>query len=292
MSLDLEQAGQIARTLGADEHDLHLERLSGGDIAEAWLIRSSDNQIFVKTLPTGRGGVLSSEADGLAALAEAGVVKVPRIYGRGLIEQTSWLALEFLELEKRNEHCDVRLGRALAELHRHSASHFGWKRHNFIGLIPQANPRLDSWDEFFLWYRLGEQLKRLDARHPDGNWARSLEALVKTWQRRFAHHRPPPALIHGDLWSGNAARLGSDTPVVFDPAVHYADRECELAMMRLFGGFDPALFAAYEEVWPLPEDHAERRPWYQCYHLLNHANLFGGAWLNRARDHIDTQLLH
>lgn len=292
MSFDLEQAGYLARSLGLDEHDLRFERLPGGDIADAWLLQSTDDKVFLKTLPISRGGLLSAEVDGLSALAATGEVRVPRVYGRDLLEQTAWLALEYLDLDQRNERSDQYLGQALARIHRHRGEHFGWSRNNFIGLTPQPNPGLDDWPEFFLWYRLAEQLKRLDQRDPEGNWAMLIEPLVKAWQARFAHHRPDPSLVHGDLWSGNAARLGDDTPVLYDPSVHYADRECDLAMARLFGGFDAGFFSAYESEWPLPEDHLERVPWYQFYHLLNHANLFGGAWLERARSLAHAQLLH
>ena len=292
MALDFEQAGQIARQLGLDEHDLRFQPIRGGDSADCFLLQAADYWVFLKTLPTARCAVLSAEADGLKALGESHAVRVPRIYGRGSISSMAWLALEYLDLEARHRRSDEQLGHALARLHRQQGDRFGWHRQNFIGLTPQINSQLDSWAEFFLWHRLAEQLKRLDQQHPDQQWSDMIQPLVKNWHKRFVHHRPPPALIHGDLWKGNAARLGDDTPVLFDPAVHYADRECDLAMARLFGGFDDSFFAAYQESWALPEDHRERIPWYQFYHLLNHANLFGGAWLERARSLADRQLLH
>lgn len=292
MHLALEQAGQIARQLGLDERGLRFERIRGGDTATCYLLQAPDHSVFLKTLPGAKAGVFSAEADGLQAISETGAARVPRVYGRDRLDDTAWLALEYLDLQDRHAHSDQQLGRALARLHRQAGEAYGWRRNNFIGLTPQPNPGSDNWAEFFLWYRLAEQLKRLERQHPEAGWAELIEPLVRNWQSRFGHHRPPAALIHGDLWQGNSARLGDDTPVLFDPAVHYADRECDLAMARLFGGFDESFFAAYEESWPLPEDHRERIPWYQLYHLLNHANLFGGLWLDRARSHAHTQLLH
>ncbi len=285
--MDIEQAGHIARELGVDEHGLTLRAIPGGDIARAYVLESSDCRIFIKTLPVSRAGLNSAEADGLQALSETATVRCPKVIGKGVVDDTAWLALEYLDLQSRGRAGERRLGSALARLHRQSSITFGWHRANYIGLTPQPNPRLSDWHEFFLWHRLGHQLDHLDNKHPEDGWSRLRQALFERFQRRFGHHQPPPALIHGDLWTGNAAVIDGDKPVVFDPAVHYADRECDLAMTRLFGGFSEDFYSAYEAEWPLPDDHAERRPWYQLYHLLNHANLFGGGYLGRAREVID-----
>ncbi len=286
MTFDLERAGLIARQLGLDEHGLRLVRVPGGDIAEAWLLAAANVRVFLKTLPLGRAGLLSTEADGLKALAATGEIRVPRVIGRDVIDQVAWLALEYIEMDQRTERCDRELGERLARLHRHGNDSFGWHRDNFIGKTPQPNPRLDDWSEFFLWHRLGFQLDRLDQQYPDAGWSKLQTPLFESWQRRFHHHKPEPALIHGDLWSGNAAMTQGGHPVIFDPAAHYADRECDLAMTRLFGGFSDAFYQAYETTWPLPEGHADRLPYYQLYHLLNHANLFAGGYLTRSKKEI------
>jgi protein-ribulosamine 3-kinase len=283
MVMNLELASHIARQLGLDEHGLHIDRVPGGDIAESWLLEAADHWVFVKTLPLGQAAILSSEEDGLKALAEQGSVRVPRVIAREVHDQIAWLALEYLDMESRSPRCDAALGQALAGLHRQTSEHFGWRRDNFIGRSPQPNPPTQDWAEFFLWHRLGFQLDLLHKHQPDHDWERFQRPLFETWQRRFGKHRPQPSLIHGDLWQGNAGMIEGQVPVIFDPAVHYADRECDLAMARLFGGFDDRFYQAYEETWPLPEGHVERRPFYQLYHLLNHANLFGGAYLQRTR---------
>ena len=290
--MQLELASHIARQLGLDEHGLKVRRLPGGDIAASWLLAAADYWVFVKTLPLKRAGVLSAEVDGLEALAGTDDIRVPRIYGRDRLGEIAWLALQYVEMDQRNEHCDIHLGRALARVHRHTGDHFGWHRDNFIGLTPQINTASDDWAEFFLWQRLGQQLDLLDDQEPDAGWSRLQKPLFESWLRRFARHRPPPSLIHGDFWQGNAAMTEGAEPVVYDPSIHYADRECDLAMAHLFGGFSAAFFLAYEREWPLPEGHAERRPYYQLYHLLNHANLFGGHYKARSRELIERLSTH
>lgn len=285
--MQLELASHIARQLGLDEHGLKLSRMPGGDIAESYLLAAADHWVFVKTLPIARAGLLSAEADGLEALAKAGEIRVPRIFRRDRSTDMAWLAMEYLELDRRDEVCDDRLGRALARLHRHTGDRFGWHRDNYIGLTPQINTRGDDWSEFFLWQRLGRQLDLLDEKEPGSGWSRLQKPLFESWLRRFSRHRPPPSLIHGDLWQGNAASTEGAEPVIYDPAVHYADRECDLAMAHLFGGFGDAFFRSYEREWPLPDGHAERRLYYQLYHLLNHANLFGGPYRSRSRELIE-----
>src|SRR5699024_2497779 len=126
-----------------------------------------------------------------------------------------WLALEYLEMDARNQRADERLGRQLAAMHRHGADEYGWHRNNYIGLTPQANTRVDDWTVFFAAHRLGPQFDRLRRSHPDQGWHHRKKTVTAAWQEASADHEPPPALIHGDLWRGNAAVLPEDTPVIF-----------------------------------------------------------------------------
>lgn len=279
MSLDIEQAAAVARTLGLDEHGLRIDRIPGGDIAEASLLRASDSKVFLKTLPLEQSGLLSAEADGLSALAGTGTIRVPRVIGRGMQADLAWLALEYLELDRRNSHADAHLGRQLAQMHRSKGERFGWHRNNYIGRTPQTNTPGGEWTAFFASHRLAAQFDRLRRNLPDQGWNDLKNEVISAWQAVSAKHEPPPSLIHGDLWRGNAAALPDDEPVIFDPAVHYADRECDLAMAHLFGGFDEAFFRAYNEAWPLPAGFETRRHYYKLYHILNHANLFGGPYI-------------
>lgn len=282
MTIDLEHGAAIARELGLDEHDLKVSPVGGGDIASAHVLQASDYWVFLKSLPLGRGGVLSAEADGLKALADTGSVRVPRVVGRGIQDDLAWLALEYLDLDRRGPSADAVLGRQLAGLHRNSCATFGWQRNNYIGLTPQHNTPSKDWTEFFLAHRLGFQFDRLTKTYPEQRWADIKLAVSRAWRSRHGDHQPPPALVHGDLWHGNAAAIGREQPVVFDPAVYYADRETDLAMTSLFGGFSEHFYNAYQKAWPLSEGHQKRRQFYKLYHLLNHANLFGGAYLQSA----------
>ncbi len=282
MTIDLEHGAAIARELGLDEHGLKVAAVSGGEIARAHVLQGADFWVFVKSLPLGQGSLLSAEADGLQAIATTGTIRVPRVIRRGMQDDTAWLALEWLELDERSSQADAALGHKLAEMHQNSDDTFGWHRNNFIGRTPQPNPRLANWSEFFLLHRLGFQFDRLIASHPDESWADLKDAIFQSWNESHADHDPKPALVHGDLWRGNAAAIGRDQPVVFDPAVHYADRETDLAMTRLFGGFSESFYLAYEETWPLPSGHQQRRLYYKLYHILNHANLFAGGYLQSA----------
>lgn len=279
MPLDLEQAAAVARALGLDEHGLHVQAIPGGDIADASLLQAADASIFLKTLPLERAGLLSAEADGLQALAATGEVRVPRLIRRGMHDGFAWLALEYLDLDHRGAGADERLGRQLAAMHHHTGDEFGWHRSNYIGRTPQINTPVDDWTVFFAAHRLGAQFDRLRRNLPDQGLNHLKHEITVAWQEASARHEPEPSLIHGDLWRGNAAALSDGTPVIFDPAVHYADRECDLAMAHLFGGFDESFYRAYDETWPLPQGFETRRLFYKLYHMLNHANLFGGAYV-------------
>lgn len=245
-------------------------------------METGDGPVFVKLLPTETASHLAAEADGLKAIAATGTVRVPEVRDLGQNEDHAWLVLEWLEMSRRDRSSDHELGARLAGLHRHTAGTFGWCGDNFIGLTPQSNTETRDWAEFFVRHRLVFQLELL-AWKDGGDWTRRVEPAARACERDLAGHRPEPSLIHGDLWSGNAAALADGTPVIYDPAVHYADRECDLAMADLFGGFSQDFREAYQTAWPLPAGVERRVVWYQLYHILNHACLFGGSYLDDAR---------
>ena len=283
MALDRQTAAAIFDQLGLNPDDLDLRTVGGGDIAEATLMEAGGQAVFVKTLPPEQADLLAAEADGLAALEQAGAIRVPRVLGQGESERCAWLALEALDLRPRSRAADARLGRQLAELHRRTGDNHGWSRDNYIGLTPQPNGVSSDWSAFFAQRRLRFQMELLARRYPDSIAPARIEPVLKAWETAVAGHQPLASLLHGDLWSGNAAFLADGEPVIFDPAVHHGDRECDLAMTALFGGFSPDFYQAYDNAWPLPAGWQERRSWYQLYHLLNHANLFGGGYLARVR---------
>jgi fructosamine-3-kinase len=223
-----------------------------------------------------------AEAEGLRALATTGAVRVPEVFASGRCGGTSYLVLEFLELSKSR--CGGALGTALARLHRVEGRTFGWHRDNTIGLNPQRNGSSGDWVDFWRERRLQPQL----ALAAGNGFRGSLQELGARVAARlpvlFDDYRPLPSLLHGDLWGGNWGCLEGGAPVVFDPATYYGDRETDLAMTELFGGFPREFYDAYAAEWPLDPGYARRRPLYQLYHVLNHLNLFGGTYLAQAVD--------
>ena len=257
--------------------------VAGGDISPAWRLPSLNGAIFLKTGPADSYDMFAAEAEGLAALAAAAAIRVPRPLAAGVAGATAFVALEWLELRGGSAATEARLGSLLAEQHRNTADRYGWHRDNTIGRTAQPNGWSSDWVEFYRERRLGYQLELAAGKGFGGELQREGARLMRRLPVFFERYKPEPSLLHGDLWGGNWASCEGD-PVIFDPAVHYGDRECDIAMTRLFGGFGHAFYAAYEAAWPLASGHRERRDLYQLYHVLNHLNLFGSAYHGRALD--------
>jgi fructosamine-3-kinase len=275
---------ELSRVTGLNAARVVTSVVGGGSIADSFIADDGRSRVFVKTLPTDSSDPLDAERDGLRRLADAGEIRVPVVLGSGTSGDTAWLALECLELSRAERDSMAALGRALARLHGHSADRHGLARDNFIGATPQRNTPAADWTTFFFECRIGDQLERLSRHH---EFDRALtDRLREAWTDSFGDYAPEPSLLHGDLWIGNAGALPDGTPVVFDPAVHYGDRECDLAMAALFGGFGDAFDNAYQQAWPLEAGWRERRAYYQLYHVLNHANLFGGSYVDDSRARI------
>jgi fructosamine-3-kinase len=254
--------------------------MHGGDISEAFTLADGARTFFVKTQLASRLDLFEAEAAGLVELAAARAVRVPQVITHGSAAEHAYLVLEYLPLDGRGD--AALLGRQLAQQHRVTAVQFGGPHDNWIGATPQPNGWMDDWVEFWRIHRLGFQLKLAAQNGYGGALQRDGEALMARLENLFAGYRPQPALLHGDLWGGNHGFLADGTPVIFDPATYYGDRECDLAMSALFGGFAPAFYAAYREAWPLDAGDATRRTLYNLYHILNHANLFGGGYAAQA----------
>jgi fructosamine-3-kinase len=169
-------------------------------------------------------------------------------------------------------------GRGLALLHRHTRDHFGLERDNYIGSLVQHNTPASDWPSFFIHQRLEPQLKMArDRKRVEAGMAFRFERLFHQLDKLFPAE--PPALIHGDLWSGNFLCDDQGCPVLIDPAVYYGHREMDLAMTKLFGGFDVALYTAYHAEWPLEKGWEERVDLCNLYPLMVHVNLFGGGYV-------------
>lgn len=244
-----------------------------------WRIEQEQQRWFLKT---GDADILAAEADGLLGLAAAGALRVPRVEDCGAVEGEGYLLLEWLPLTQGGSRAAARLGEALAQQHLQNAPRFGWQRHNFIGATPQFNRESDDWIGFFREQRLGFQLKLAAEDGHRGKLQEQGVELMSALPQFFAGYAPHPALLHGDLWGGNWGVVQDGGPVAFDPAVYCGDRESDLAMSELFGGFPPEFYAAYRLHAPLDPGYEVRRDLYQLYHVLNHLNLFGERYLGQA----------
>ena len=255
--------------------------VGGGSINQAYRLEGTDgSRYFLKLNDARHLPMFAAEAQGLNAIAATNTLRVPQPVAHGTTNAHSFLMLEHLELGSRGN--AQQLGEQLAALHRFTNEKFGFSQDNYIGTTPQPNDWKDNWMDFWREQRLGFQL-RLAAQNGYGGKLQALgEKLLDALPAFFTGCMPQPALLHGDLWSGNHAFLADGTPVIFDPAPYYGDRECDLAMTELFGGYPADFYAAYRAAYPLDDGYAVRRDLYNLYHILNHANLFGGGYARQA----------
>lgn len=243
------------------------EAAPGGCIHDCYRVIIDGKKFFLKTNSARYAHAFAAEADGLCALGNA-TLRTPRMIAQGVAGGQAYLLLQLLELQSNGSF--EALGRMLAHAHRGQGPRFGWARDNYIGSTLQKNAWMDNWAEFWRQQRMTPQLELAHSNGFDlGN--------VKV-DELLENHQPQPSLLHGDLWRGNIG-FTADGPVVFDPAVYYGDREADLAMTELFGGFPREFYAAYNEVFPLDAGYEERKHLYNLYHLLNHLNLFGRGYL-------------
>jgi len=270
----------ISQHTGADFQIKSHTPMGGGCINEAYRVSDSKTEYFVKTNLLEHGDMFETEAISLKEIWDQNTVRVPKPVCYGQTDSKTYLVLEYLPLRGRPN--ATRLGQQLAAMHQVTAPQFGWHRDNTIGSTPQFNQLTDRWPEFWRQQRL---LPQLDLAQKNG-YAASLnpvmDKLLINCDCLFENHAPQPSLLHGDLWGGNASALADGTPIIFDPALYYGDREADIAMTQLFGGFDAAFYSAYNEMSPLDDGFATRKTFYNLYHIINHLNLFGTGYLNQA----------
>lgn len=259
-----------------------LNTLAGGCINTAYAVNDGDRYFFIK-LNTARSlFMFEAEYQALLELENANTLRVPHPISTGHYDKYAWLAMEYLPLQNDGNH--HKLGEQLAAMHKVTRDRFGWDRDNTIGSTLQINTPGDDWLEFFRHNRLEYQLKLAAAKGYTGSLQKAGATLVDCMDDFFSDYTPVPSLLHGDLWSGNYAFIENGDPVLFDPALYYGDREADIAMTELFGGFSNDFRSSYESCWPLDDGFKTRRHLYNCYHVLNHLNLFGGGYARQAED--------
>jgi protein-ribulosamine 3-kinase len=246
-----------------------LEPVGGGCIHRCFRALKEGRPVFLKMNDAPHADGFAAEADGLRALRAAGAT-APEPLEQGVSGNEAYLLMEFLELQPGGD--SAALGRMLARVHESKGKTFGWTRDNYIGATPQLNEPLSDWKTFWRERRMAPQIALAKQRGFEIDLGRVCDVLDG--------HEPPPSLVHGDLWSGNAAFLRGGAPAIFDPAVYYGDREVDLAMTELFGGFPQEFYAAYG---PLPAGYETRKHLYNLYHLLNHLNLFGSGYFGQVK---------
>ena len=277
-------AEQISQSTGKNFQIKQRRSVSGGCINQGYAISDGNTTYFLKLNQAPQAEMFAAEALGLQEMLATHTIRVPQPICWGIADNYSYLALEWLEFSSGNSTSWEQMGRNLAAMHQAGgSSQFGWQQNNTIGSTPQINIWTDNWADFFAEHRLSYQLNLAQRR--GGNFPDSGK-VVEAVRRYLANIHPQPSLVHGDLWSGNAAIAADGEPVILDPATYYGHREVDLAMTELFGGFPGAFYRGYSQVWALEEGYQQRKTLYNLYHILNHFNLFGGGYASQARQMI------
>lgn len=280
----------IQAATGEDFTARKCRAIGGGCINSTYSVEDGAHRFFVKVNRMSGLAMFEAEADGLREIAGTGVIRVPDPVCTGTAADSAFLVLEYIDFSSGRKGRAEDLGRQLADMHRVSTTQYGWRRDNTIGSTCQINTPAENWPEFWRDRRLGRQLALAASNGYGGALQRKGERLLVRLDGFFTGYAPLPSLLHGDLWGGNYAYAATGEPVIFDPAVYYGDRETDLAMTELFGGFPAAFHAAYREAFPLDSGYPTRKSLYNLYHILNHLNMFGEGYLGQAEGMIEKLL--
>jgi fructosamine-3-kinase len=263
-----------------DERIISHKALGGGSIADANVITTeSGKKYFIKSYRN-KSSILQTEANGLKELEKSKAIRIPKV----IAITDDYLILEFIKTGKAKNRFSKLFGKQFAEMHKTKSDRFGFYENNYIGSTQQINlPQNKNWIEFFWEYRLLFQFKLAEQ---NGYVNSEFKILFKKLEIQFPKilegTEEEPTLLHGDLWSGNFMVDENGNPVLIDPAVYYGNREADIAMTKLFGGFDAQFYSAYDEAYPLLDDWEYRIDLYKLYHVLNHLNLFGSGYYSQA----------
>jgi len=291
MAIDINNiVQQIEYATGQILKNYRLNSIGGGSINDAYQLQSDQQSYFIKLNQPQLSAMFEAEAIGLEEMRALNCVRLPEVICHGQTEEHSYIVLEYIQLSSLRGQASQRLGTQLAQLHGHNQPYYGWQINNTIGSTPQHNKREHDWLSFWQKHRLGEQLKLVSKNGFGARLQDKGELLLENIHLFFESYTPVPALLHGDLWGGNAGADQQGNPVIFDPACYYGDRETDIAMTELFGGFGADFFGAYQAEYPLDSGYETRKTLYNLYHILNHVNLFGSGYLGQAEGMLD-QLL-
>lgn len=281
-------AAHISQATGKSFTAGHRRPVGGGSVNQAYAFSDGNQAYFVKTNDAARFGMFEAEAVGLKQIWESQTIRVPKPICWGKADGSSYIVLEWLDFGYGSHDAWKQMGHDLAAMHRvTSAQGFGWMQDNTIGFIPQKNAWSADWVTFFRDRRMGYQFQL--ARKQGGHFPKQDE-LMQAIPQLLSDHHPSPSLVHGDLWSGNAAVTQAGEPVILDPATYFGDREVDLAMSELFGRFPKDFYSAYNETYPVEPGYERRKTLYNLYHIVNHFNQFGGSYESQANSMIDRLL--
>lgn len=276
----------IQNNLGTERSITAAKRVSGGCIADAFQIVLDDATVLFVKVSLGQDNDFDAELNGLEALRSTNTIAIPKVVASQTDDSIGILILEWIQSSSPQAEFWPRFGHKIAQLHlaNQSIDQFGFSENNFIGATDQRNTWRDNWPEFFAEFRLAFQGDlALSKGLIDVSQRKGLESLIDNLPSLLASDTTSPALLHGDLWSGNFICDANQNPVLFDPAVYFGHHECEFGITTLFGGFDSAFYEAYHDVIPKDDGTTQRVEIYQLYHLLNHLNLFGRSYWSACR---------
>ncbi|AFJ02253.1 Ribulosamine/erythrulosamine 3-kinase potentially involved in protein deglycation [Methylophaga frappieri] len=274
---------EIELATGENCQPFQSRSIGGGCINTAYLLETPSGAFFVKVNRPDLEHMFTAEAQGLNEMAATESVRVPQVICSGRTGSDAFLVLEYIALRGLRGNAASTLGEQLAHMHTQVQPYFGWLMDNTIGSTPQPNDRQTNWVTFWQQYRLGHQYHLASRAGFASQLQQKGEQLIEVVADFFTDYQPEPALLHGDLWGGNAAADEHGQPVIFDPACYYGDAEADLAMTELFGSFGSDFYAAYRAVRPIDSGYQTRKTLYNLYHILNHLNLFGGGYLGQAQ---------
>lgn len=286
---DLEQ--ELTSKTGDTASISHRASISGGDINQAFRVQFGDQNYFCKFNKNMPKDFFLTEFRALEMIRSVNVIQSPKPIAVGISGHFHYLILEYIPLQSTGN--IEYFGRQLAQFHRSSINHnsingfYGFNNDNYIGTMPQQNKPMENWCDFWIDQRIKPQMKMANKLGYAQQLTKYPSTLYRGIQNILDTHYPASVMVHGDLWSGNKSFNNLGEPVIYDPAMYFGDREVDLALSELFGGFAPGFYRAYKEFWALPAGYVQRRDVYNLYHLLNHLNSFGTAYLDRCRSIID-----